>query len=279
MKTLIFGAGFLGQRLASALSGAKLLPTDITDKAAVRQALRDERPSAVINAAGKTGKPNVDWCESHQSETYRVNVTGALLLAEACAEAGAYLLHLGSGCVFYGDSPDPRGWREDDFANPISFYSRTKYAADLVLSRLPGVSVARLRMPIDGAPGARNLITKLAGYREVVDVENSVSVVDDLVEGVRGIVERRLEGVFHVTNPGTMRHRDLLALYREYVDSSHHSRLITEEELLSHGLVSKPRSNCILQSERLAQAGIALRPIGEALEDVMRKYAAAVRSR
>ena len=275
MSIVVFGQGFVGTRLARDLPGAKLLPTDITDRAAVLAALREHRPSAVVNAAGKTGKPNVDWCETHQIETYRGNVQGPLVLADACAEASVYLLHLASGCIFYGDSPSPGGWLEDDFANPTAFYSRTKYAADLVLSGLPNVGIARLRMPIDGEPSARNLITKLAGYREIIDVENSVTVVADLVQAVGALVEKRGQGVFHVTNPGGMRHRDLLALYTELVDPSHTYTAITPEDLVARGLAATARSNCILQSPRLAALGISLRPIDVALRDAMTSYARA----
>jgi dTDP-4-dehydrorhamnose reductase len=278
MTTLIMGAGFLGQRLAASLPGTLLVRTDITDRAAVDAVLREHAADAVINCAGKTGRPNVDWCETHQEETYRANVLGPLVLAEACRKQGAYLLHLGSGCIFYGPSPDPAGWNEDDAANPSAFYSRAKYAADLVLSRLPNVAIARLRMPIDGSPGERNLITKLARYREVIDVENSVTVIDDLIGVVGGLLGRRATGVFHATNPGTMRHRGLLALYRELVDPAHRSTLIGEEELVARGLASKARSNCVLTSRRLAELGITMRPVDVALRDAMVKYAAAVRS-
>lgn len=275
MKTLVFGAGFVGTRLARDLAGATLSRADITDRAAVSAELARHAPDVVVNAAGKTGKPNVDWCETHQHETYRANVNGALTLADACGERGVYLLHLGSGCIFYGDSPSPGGWREDDFANPSAFYSRTKYAADLVLSRLPNVGVARLRMPIDDAPSPRNLITKLASYPSVVDVENSVTVVADLVAAVAGLCERRASGVFHVTNPGTMRHRDLLALYTELVDPRHRCELITAEALVARGLAAKARSNCVLSSARLAGAGVTMRPIEVALRDAMERYARA----
>ncbi len=278
MKTLVFGAGFVGTRLARDLSGATLSRADITDRAAVAAELAKYAPDAVVNAAGKTGKPNVDWCETHQHETYRANVNGALTLADACGERGVYLLHLGSGCIFYGDSPAEGGWREDDYANPSAFYSRTKYAADLVLSRLPNVGVARLRMPIDDSPSPRNLITKLAAYPSVVDVENSVTVVADLVAAVAGLCERRAAGVFHVTNPGTMRHRDLLALYTELVDPSHRYELITAEDLVARGLAAKARSNCVLSSERLAAAGVTMRPIDVALRDAMERYARAARA-
>jgi dTDP-4-dehydrorhamnose reductase len=280
MSTIVvFGPGFLGERLARDIPGASLSRADITDKAAVLAALREARADAVINAAGKTGRPNVDWCESHKDETYRANVVGALTLADACAQEGAYLLHLGSGCIFYGPSPSPGGWLEDDYANPSAFYSRTKYAADLILSRLPGVAVARLRMPIDDAPGPRNLITKLAHYPEVIDVENSVTVVADLVSVAARLVELRAPGVFHVVNPGRMRHKHLLALYREIVDPGHRCTFIADEELVARGLAVRARSNCILASPRLAALGITMRPIEVALRDAMERYARALAAR
>jgi dTDP-4-dehydrorhamnose reductase len=275
-RVVVFGAGFLGARLARGIPGARLVRADICDREGVARALAEAQADAAINAAGKTGRPNVDWCESHPHETFRANVTGALTLAEACSEAGIYLLHLGSGCIFCGPSPDPAGWREDDFANPRSLYARSKYAADLALSRLPSVAIVRLRMPIDGAPHDRNLITRLTRYREVADVENSVTVVDDLVGVARGLIERRAAGIFHATNPGAVRHRRILELYRELVDPRHRCALIPEQELVTRGLVRIPRSNCILASARLAAVGITMRPIEEALGDVMRRYAGAV---
>ena len=278
MTTLIFGAGFLGKRLAASLHGSVLVPTDITDRVAVSAVLRDHHADAVLNCAGKTGRPNVDWCETHQEETYRSNVLGPLILAEECRKQGAYLLHFGSGCIFYGASPAPGGWREDDAANPSAVYSRAKYAADLVLSKLPNVAIARLRMPIDAAPGDRNLITKLARYGEVIDVENSVTVIDDLVEVVRGLLTQRPSGIFHATNPGTMRHRDLLGLYRDIVDPKHEYTLIREEDLVARGLAASARSNCILSNARLGELGITMRPIEVALRDAMDRYGATVRA-
>jgi dTDP-4-dehydrorhamnose reductase len=273
MRICIFGPGFLGARLSQTLPDAILSRADVTDPKAIAQELARIQPDAVINAAGKTGTPNVDWCETNQIPTYQSNVVGALQLASVCAEKNIYLLHLASGCVFYGPSPMEDGWREEDIANPISFYSRTKYAADLILSRLPNVGIARLRMPIDSVPGPRNLITKLASYARVVDVENSVTVVSDLVLVVKQLVEKRAVGVFHVTNPGTMRHQRLLSLYRELVEPTHRYELISETELLSSGLVVKQRSNCILSSQNLQRLGISMRPIDEALQDTMRQYA------
>ncbi len=275
MNMLVFGPGFLGHRMQRDLPGAQLSSVDITDAAAARAEIARVRPRAVINAAGKTGRPNVDWCESHPHETFHANVTGALNLARACHESDVHLLHLSSGCIFYGESPTPGGWREDDFANPSAVYSRSKYAADLSLSTLPNVAIVRLRMPIDSTPGPRNLITKLAGYPRVVDVENSVTVVEDLLGVITALIERRASGVFHAVNPGAMRHRELLALYKEMVDPQHRVELVSPEQLLAAGAIAKARSNCLLANRRLAELGIQMRPIDEALRACMASYARA----
>lgn len=273
MRLLVFGAGWLGTKFHHANENALLTKTDITDTARIHVELDAIQPDAVVNFAGKTGRPNVDWCETHQFETLSSNVIGALVLAKACEERNIHFVHIASGCIFYGPSPDPRGWREDDFANPSGFYSRTKYAADLILAHLPNVAIVRLRMPIDSESSPRNLIDKLAQYPKVIDVENSVTVVEDLFNAIKGVIEKRGTGIFHAVNPGTMRHRDLIALYEELVDPSHTNEWITEEALVEQGLVTKARSNNLMQNTRLPELGIHLRPINVALRETMETYA------
>jgi len=273
-NVLIIGVGYLSGRFLETLDDAVNTDRWIETAKDVEEEIEKHQPEYVLNCAGITGVPNVDWCESHQVETYKGNTILPLLIAEVCQKRGIHMTHLGSGCVYYGPSPDPKGWKEDEFANPSATYSRTKYAADLALSTLPNVAIARLRMPIDSKPGSRNLIDKLSSYPKIVDVENSVTVVDDLIRVIPQLMEKRAEGIFHVTNPGTMKHKQLIDLYREFVDPSHVCDWIEAEDLVAQGLAVKKRSNCILQS-RLSDIGIHMRPIEEALRDTMVKYAAA----
>ena len=276
MKILIIGDGFVGARCHNAWPDSVLSGDIISTADDVRALLDREQPDAVLNAAGVRGRPNVDWCEDHQMETIKGNVMLPIMMAEACQERGVYLLHIGSGCIFYGDSLHPdHAWREEDFGNPIPVYSRSKWAADLVLSTLPNVGIGRIRMPIDHTPGPNNLIDKLAGFEKVIDVENSVTIIDDMVAAFHQMMEKRTQGIFHVTNPGTVKHRDILGLYEELVDRSHTCTWISNEELTKRGLAVKGRSNNFLSSERLAALGIHMRPAKDALKDTMEKYARA----
>lgn len=274
MKILIIGKGYLGSRMAESWSDAVITDKIIKSKEDVLELIDEHKPDAILNAAGITGKPNVDWCEDHQLETIEGNTILPIEIAKACQERNVYLLHLGTGCIFYGSSPHADGvWREDDYANPVAVYTRSKYAADLVLATLPNIGIARLRMPIDDHPCSPNLIDKITRYEKIVDVVNSVTVVDDLVMACRKLLEKKAEGVYHTVNPGAIKHREIIDMYKELVDPEFTCEWVTEEEMVEQGLVKKKRSNNIMDSSRLEALGIHMRPIKEALRDAMEKYA------
>lgn len=280
MKILILGNGYLGNRAKETWGNEATLITDrIISVEQVVSLIQTHQPDAVFNAAGVTGKPNVDWCETHQQETIQGNTVLPIMIAQACQQTNTYLLHLGTGCVFYGRSPHEDGvWNESDPANPVAVYSRAKYAADLVLSTMPNIGIARLRMPIDDRSCPQNLIDKITTYPKVIDVENSVTVVSDLLDACYQLMQKKGTGIFHCTNPGTIRHKQMISLYEELVDPSHTNEWITEEDLVAQGLAKKKRSNNFMRSTRLEELGIHMRPIDVAIRDVMEKYAKQVKS-
>lgn len=273
MKILIIGNGFIGNRCASAWKEAVLAPERVQTVDDVARLIDLHKPDAILNAGGVRGKPNVDWCETHQIETIIGNTELPITIARACQEKNIYLLHIGSGCIYYGPSSDSKGWKESDFGNPVAVYSRCKWAADLVLSTLPNVGIARIRMPLDSVPSSNNIIDKLASFEKIIDVENSLTVIDDMVDVFYQLLEKKAEGIFHVTNPGTIKHREIIVLYEELVGPSKVKEWISEEELVQEGLVKKMRSTNILQSENLEKIGIKMRPVKEAVRAAMEKYA------
>ena len=74
MIAILGASGYLGSKFAEimdrrALSWTGVARADLnyTDVAVLRDWLRTERPRYLINAAGYTGKPNVDACEDHKA--------------------------------------------------------------------------------------------------------------------------------------------------------------------------------------------------------------------
>ena len=273
MKILILGVGYIGTRCANTWPDAIVSNKKINSIENALAILEKHKPDVVLNTIGIKGKPNVDWCETHQIETMWGNTVIPIMIAKACQEKNIYLLHIGSGCVFYGESPDPKGWTENDFANPQATYSKSKYAADLALSEFSNVGIARIRMPLDNIPSPGNIIDKLVTYEKIIDVENSLTVIEDMIEVFYKLMKKKAGGIFHVTNPGTIKHREIIEMYKEIVDSSITKQWINEEDLVKQGLATKKRSNNFLQSNNLEQLGIKMRPAKEAVRDTLEKYA------
>ena len=109
MILLLGASGYVGQAFAHELSRRRWdfsAPTraevDYTRLEVFTECLRYDRPSLVINAAGFSGKPNVDACEMTRAETLLGNVLLPHMLAMACAEGGIPLGHVSSGCIYTG---------------------------------------------------------------------------------------------------------------------------------------------------------------------------------
>lgn len=276
MKILIIGNGYIGQRCKDVWGDQAVLSSTKVNTVEDVLALIDEhQPDALLNAAGVRGKPNVDWCELPENRLTTAFGNSALpvLIAQGCAARDTYLLHIGSGCVFYGESPDPDGWKEDDFANPVSFYSKCKYAGDLALGGLPNVGVARIRVPLDDRPYPGNIIDKLAAFEKIIDVKNSITVIPDMIDVFHQLMEKKGEGIFHVTNPGAIAYRDIIRLYEEKVGPAKVQEWISEQDLVTQGLAAKTRSTNTLQSANLEKIGIQMDPIEQAVEKAMDHYA------
>lgn len=129
---LLIGAnGQLGTDLATALQdhvglvGATHRELEITDAAAVGEALAKHRPDLVVNTAAFN---RVDDCERDMDTALRVNTLGPHLLARACSQAGAALMHLGTDYVFSGPRYSP--WTEMDCPSPASAYGVSKLAGE-----------------------------------------------------------------------------------------------------------------------------------------------------
>ena len=273
MSILVFGNGWIGNKFIERYPEARMSIVFAKSPQDIEQVLETEDPDVVLNCAGITGQPNVDWCETHQVETAVGNTMFPIMLAQACAERGIHLTHLGSGCIFYGDSPQPGGWREDDYPNPVAYYSKTKAAADMVLGSMPNVAVVRLRLPLDSTPSPKNSITKIVSYPKVIDVSNSATVIDDLLDVFYQVMEKRATGIFHAVNPQPLSYQDFMKWYEEIVDPNHKNEWITEEQLVAQGLAAKKRSTNILANLRLPEIGIHMRPTEEAVKATLRVYA------
>jgi dTDP-4-dehydrorhamnose reductase len=108
-----------------ALTRAQL---DITDRAAVMDAVSSAGVDAVINCAAWT---DVDGAESHARQAAAINGAGAGNVAAAAEAAGAWVVHVSTDYVFDGEKAT--AYVESDPVAPVSAYGRSKLGGELAV--------------------------------------------------------------------------------------------------------------------------------------------------
>src|SRR5437667_3078815 len=255
MILLLGASGYVGQAFEQELKARHWPFTSISRKQinyprfdVLLPYLRQTKPELVINAAGYTGKPNVDACETARADTLQGNTLLPLTIAHACMATGIAFGHVSSGCIYSGahvlengkgrvekdlslpglkrlpeENPGAlRGFSETDEPNftfrqpPCSFYSGTKALAEEAIAGLGQNYIWRLRIPFDAWDNGRNYLTKVQRYPKVYDNINSLSHRRDFVQACLDLWERRAPfGTYNVTNPGYVTTRQVVRLIEQ----------------------------------------------------------------
>ncbi len=136
MKVLVLGAhGQVGYELVGALApfarviGVARRDADLSDPAALRDAVHRASPDVIVNAASYN---DVDGAESDPAAAMRVNGEGVALLGEEARRRRIALVHYSSNFVFDGRKTD--AYVESDAAAPLGEYGRSKLAGEQALA-------------------------------------------------------------------------------------------------------------------------------------------------
>ena len=268
MKGLVFGAGFIGKRVAEKFN-YELSEINVLDNNLLEQTLSNTRPDVVINAVGKTGRPNIDWCETHKEETFMSNVIAAANLGISCSKKSIYFVHFGTGSIYTGKEKDG-GFAEEDEPNFYEqTYAKTKILAENILKEFPCLQL-RICMPLDDRPHQKNLVDKLRSYKQIADVKNSITTIPDMLNALGSLIEKRKTGIYNLTNPGYISNVEIMQMYKEIVDSTHEFEVISEGEL--NKLMVKKKANGILNTSKLANECISMQNTNDAVKDCLIEY-------
>jgi dTDP-4-dehydrorhamnose reductase len=279
--------------------------TDYTRFDLLFEFLKSKKPEFVVNAAGYTGKPNVDACELDKAGTLAGNTLLPQTIAHACAAAKIPWGHVSSGCIYSGakisengriraekdmskpelrslvaQSPEKiHGFTEKDTPNfsfrdgPCSFYSGTKALGEEAIAGIGQSYIWRLRIPFDGFDNARNYLSKVQRYAKVYDNVNSISHRADFVRACLDLWERRAPfGIYNVTNPGFVTTRHVVELIEKILKPARKFEFWANDEEFYKVAAKTPRSNCVMDVSKLLAAGVKIRGVEQALEDSLKNW-------
>lgn len=257
---LVFGGdtGWVGQKIVRILKDFGHIvynaKSRLENRESVEKEIHQVKPDYIINSAGIIGKPTVDWCENHKEETLRANVLGLLNLVDIAFLYNIHVTNIATGCIYQYNEKHPLGsgigFTEEEEPNFFgSFYSRSKIIAEKLILSYPNVLNLRLRMPISSDLSPKSFIGKIINYKKLINIPNSMSVLEDLLPLIPDMLERKLVGNYNFVNPGVISHNQIIELYKQYVDPSHEYENFSIEE--QNNILKVPRSNCELSANKL----------------------------
>jgi len=317
MFCVLGASGYIGQAFSRELRrrGIPFIPLsrsafDYTRFGLLFEYVRKLRPAFLINAAGYSGRPNVDACERQRTATFEANTLLPQKIARVCLATNTPWGHVSSGCIYSGakvfdngavrivrdlNAPGVRalfdaqperffGFTESEEPNftfrrlPCSFCGGTKALAEEALRDFGRCYVWRQRIPFGAKDEPANLLSKLLRYPRIYDHVTSLSHVDDFARACLDLWERLAPfGTYNVTNPGAVTTRQVAGMMRRVVKSAWRPDFYSNDDEFYGEPGRAPRSSSILDATKLLSTGVRMRPVKEALADALRKWRPAFR--
>lgn len=120
---------------------------DVTAPDALEPLLARVRPDAVVNCVGVVKQLAA---AKDPVTSITINALYPHLLARACRQAGARLVHISTDCVFDGVRG---GYREDELTNATDLYGRTKALGEVGAPRALTLRTSIIGRELSGASG------------------------------------------------------------------------------------------------------------------------------
>lgn len=96
-----------------------------------------------------------------------------------------------------------------------------------------------------------------------------MTFMSDLTRCIDWVVKNGIKGTYHVTNPQPITAAQIMTEFQKYVPE-HQFEVITENDL--DAMTVAKRSNCILNTDKLTNAGFKMTASNEALSECMANY-------
>ena len=222
INILITGAnGQLGHEMRNVLSGDlrynaiftdvagdDIVSLDITDEAAVKHLVADQRIAVIVNCAAYTA---VDAAEDNEPLAARLNGDAVGILARVAHRHGARMVHVSTDYVFDGQGCIP--YTEAMPTNPQSAYGRTKLDGERQLLDTIGDDAVILRTAWLYSPYGKNFVKTMLmlgkdkpALKVVFDQVGSPTCARDLARAIVTVIsaDEWHGGIYHFSDEGVI---------------------------------------------------------------------------
>lgn len=211
MRVLVTGVnGQLGHDVIKELNlrghiaiGVDREKIDLTKPTQIKKYMENSNVDATIHCAAYTA---VDAAEDNENLCRQINALATRDIAKYCKQMDIPIIYISTDYVFDGTKDGL--YNEEDIANPINIYGKTKYEGELYIQNLlEKYYIVRVSWVFgeNGNNFIDNMI-KLSKNKSVLNIINdqigSPTYTKDLSELLVDMVESDKYGIYHATNEG-----------------------------------------------------------------------------
>jgi dTDP-4-dehydrorhamnose reductase len=196
---------------------------NITQTQSIEDAISHLKPDVIINTAAYTA---VDQAEIETNQATEVNEQGAKQLAVACAKHRIPLIHLSTDYIFDGNTNTP--YREDDQANPINYYGKSKWLGEEAIREYAGEYCILRVSGVFSEFGHNFLKTILRLAREktelriVADQITCPTYAGDIASALFALIKNKATSTYHFCNKHEVTWHEFATAIIEQAKNHHH---------------------------------------------------------
>lgn len=212
MKIVIFGVGFLGNKLMKLIPssyiviGADINPSrpqiqkiDATDQTEVNNFLKKEKPDVVINTIALS---SYFACEKDPELCNLLNFKTAKYIFDACNNIGAKMVFISSSYLFDGNKGN---YKETDIPNATNHYAKSKILAENYILKSSHSIIVRLDSLYGYSEENQQIVFGTNTFEKSVQVAfpeiiRSPVFVDDVPKIIIELVKKKEAGIFHIAS-------------------------------------------------------------------------------
>ncbi|MFX0071259.1 MAG: SDR family oxidoreductase [Candidatus Hermodarchaeota archaeon] len=218
-------------RRAIKIKNCNIYQLDKTDKKKTAQLIKKINPNVIIDCSALH---NVDYCETHQEETRKVNVDAPRYIAEICKKINAHMIYMSTDYVYDGKALQ---FTEESDTNPLNYYGLSKLMGEKEISNTGiNYTIFRTSLIFGWNPHELSGISSSSGKSQnyviwainklrngenlniVNDQYSTPTFVDNLAKALLKIAESETTGLFHIAGKNCLNRYDFTIKIAEIFD-------------------------------------------------------------
>lgn len=303
MKILGTGlTGLVGSRIVELLKDYEFenlsssFGVDITNRDQVFEKIISSKAPILLHLAGKT---NVDECEKDKDKdtkilgykdiekqeeefnkaktAWGVNVVGTKNVVDACEKSKKKIIFFSTDFVFNGEKPIGDGYSEEEQANPINWYGKTKLEAEKIVQTSDDWLIIRIAYPYRAnfkkKDFVRSILEKLKNYKQVKAVNNQIftpTFIDDIASCLDLLISNNAQGIFHAVGAESLTPFDTSI---SIADTFSLDKSLIEKinrEVYFQNRAERP-FNLSIKNDKIKKFGVKMKGFREGIEEVKRQ--------